>query len=359
MLGPSNAFGDHHFPNRGSFHNGQLHTSNSIVIAAPILDPCPAFAPQTYSQWKREIKLRVAAQQGATESQLLSKVIMVLPQPAKVSGLTYMERTEITPEIRKLSDFMMILDERFGKTDSEKSWAWLNAFTEFSRTSGGNFKGFRARFFRCANRLEALNMKLSDQMIFNKALQSLRLPGNQTPIATSAMETRNAPNDVQASKEITIRMYETHKPSTDRSDVFVASTPPIGDPESSEGNTPSTATVDQSGHTGGVTLPAIDENEITDEWEDESSYEWADPEGVTYLLRQKRPISGRNQPGQMITDTRGSIANFKGVKNGKSSPKGKGKRHLDASDAEPAIAIGGSAHSRFRHKFLWEAKETW
>ena len=168
-------------------------------------------------------------------------------------------------------------------------------------------------------------MKLSDQMIFNKALQALRLPENQTPIVISAMETRNAPNDVQALKEITIRMYETHKPSTDRSDVFVALTPTIGELESSQGNIPSAAIVEQSDHTGVTTLPAIDENEITAEWEDESSYEWTDSEGVTYLLRPKRPVSGRNQPGQMITATRGSIANFKGVKNGKSSPKGKGK----------------------------------
>ena len=65
-------------------------------------------------------------------------------------------------------------------------------------------------------------MTLSDQMIFNKALQALKLPDARTPIAISALETRNPPTDVQALKEITIRMYDTHKPSQGRSDIFTA-----------------------------------------------------------------------------------------------------------------------------------------
>ena len=58
--------------------------------------------------------------------------------------------------------------------------------------------------------------------------------------------------------------------------------------------------------------------------DDASTYEWTDEHAATYLLRPKRPVSGRNQPGQMITATRGSIANFKGYKNGNGPQKGKG-----------------------------------
>ena len=164
--------------------------SQGIMITAPVIDSCPAFTPATYSQWKREVKLRIAGQNGATQTQLLPKLISVLPPPAKISGLTYMEQTEISVESRSINQFTITLDERYGKTDSEKSWAWLNAFTEFTRSPGENFNDFWSRFFRCANRLDALNMKLSDPMVFNKALQALNLPENQTPIVISALETR-------------------------------------------------------------------------------------------------------------------------------------------------------------------------
>ena len=197
-----------------------MHTG--MLMAAPIVDGCPVFTHATYSQWKREVKLWMAAQCGATQTQLLSKLITVLPQPAKISGLTYMEATEITPEIRHIDTFLTTLDGRYGKTDSEKSRAWLNAFTEFTRSTGKNLKDFWARFFRVINRLDALNMKLSDQMVFNKALQALKLPEWQTPIVISALETRQNSNDAQALKEITIRMYETHKTNKDNSDVFTA-----------------------------------------------------------------------------------------------------------------------------------------
>ena len=90
------------------------------MITAPIIDACPAPTPATYPQWKREVKLWADAQNGATETQILPKVISIIPQPAKVTGLTYMERTEFAPETRKLNDFMISPDERYGETDSEK-----------------------------------------------------------------------------------------------------------------------------------------------------------------------------------------------------------------------------------------------
>ena len=297
-----------------------------MLMDAPIIDGCPVFTPATYSQWKREVKLWAAAQCGATQTQLLSKLITVLPQPAKISGLTYMEATEITPESRHINTFLTTLDERYGGTDSEKSRAWLNAFTEFTRDTGGNLKDFWARFPRVINRLGALNMKLSDQMVFNKALQALTLPEGQAPIVISALETRRNPNDVQALKEITIRMYETHKVNKDNSDVSTANT--IPEPcntglDSVRGQSDQNNESMNLDDGNPALLPENAEDPETIDTADE--YEWTDNDGTTYLIKPKRPVSGRNQPGQMITATRGSIANFKGYKNGKSLGKGKGK----------------------------------
>ena len=106
---------DRNLPNRSANWAGNMNPPYGIMITAPIIDACPVFTPQTYSQWKREVKLWIAAQNGASESQLLPELISVLPQPAKVSGLAYMERTEFAPETRKADEFMIIIDELFGK----------------------------------------------------------------------------------------------------------------------------------------------------------------------------------------------------------------------------------------------------
>ena len=73
-------------------------------------------------------------------------MISAIPKPAKIAGLAYMETTEIAPERRKIENFMITLDERYGETDSEKSWAWLNALTEFARLPGGVWKIFGQSF---------------------------------------------------------------------------------------------------------------------------------------------------------------------------------------------------------------------
>ena len=170
-------------------------------------------------------------------------------------------------------------------------------------------------------------MKLSDQMVFSKALQAPKLPEGQTPIAISALETRQSPNDVQALREITIRMYETHRVNMGNSDVFnMARSPdasdhpdPISDGRGS-GNepTPMSGIVEQL-----PGEPTCSPGEIPEDLEE---FEWADLDGATYLVKPKRAPTSRNQPGRMITATRGSIANFKGYQNGKSTGKGKGRQ---------------------------------
>ena len=70
-------------------------------------------------------------------------------------------------------------------------------------------------------------------MIFNKALQALNLPETQLPIVLSALETKNNPNDVIALKDITVRMFETHRVHADRTDIYggaenILAPPPFG-----------------------------------------------------------------------------------------------------------------------------------
>ena len=156
-------------------------------------------------------------------------------------------------------------------------------------------------------------------------MQEFKLPGSQTPIVISSIETSQCPHDVKALKEITIRMYETHKPSKDQSDVFNMEQEDIQMHETPSGDVIQSGIPTEPITPGENGDPEYNPYEGDDPYGNEGEAEWTDENGATYLLRPKRPVAGRNQPGQMITATRGSIANFKGVKNGNGSLKAKGK----------------------------------
>ena len=156
----------------------------------------------------------------ATLSQLLSKIIAVMPQPSKITGLAYMEATEGPPETRNAQALLQQLDTRYGKTDIERSWAWLQEFTAFIRKPSENIKDFWARLQRVATRLGTLNMKMSEEAISPNALQALKLTESHLPIALSDLETNKDSHIVEGLRDITIRMFETHRHAPDRSDVF-------------------------------------------------------------------------------------------------------------------------------------------
>ena len=72
----------------------------TITVPDGMIDNCPAFSPQGYQQWRREVKLRIGAQAGATIAQLLSELIMAIPLSVRIDALTYMGGTEKAPQSR-------------------------------------------------------------------------------------------------------------------------------------------------------------------------------------------------------------------------------------------------------------------
>ena len=80
-------------------HPGPL-VGMQFAIPNAVIDSCPPSAPQGYQQWRREIRLWMGAQAGATTTQLMSKIIMTLPLAVKMDALTYMEVTEKVPQSR-------------------------------------------------------------------------------------------------------------------------------------------------------------------------------------------------------------------------------------------------------------------
>ena len=272
----------------------------SMCYPNMMIDPCPPFTPNMYQNWKREVKLWVAGQPGATVTQILAKLIHVLPLATKTEALTYMESTERCPEGRTVNQIMELMDARYARTDSERACSWLNAFTEFKRESNENYKDFWARFNRCTAKLAALGMAMTDQVIFNRAIQALRVPEGQLPIILSALETRPDRFSIDSLKDITIRMYETHRPKIDSTEVFVTD---------HGQDTVQSSYIDSN---------VADELESDDGWNESMAVTMDD--GSVFLMKPKKPTKARNAPGIHESARRGAVNTFRSIPN----QKGKG-----------------------------------
>ena len=143
---------------------------HKYAAAPPIVDTCPAFAPPTHQHWKRERgRTMVGIANTATTSQILAKIIAALPHPSERAGLSHMEQTSNCSGPRTLQSLMDILGERYRKTDSARSWSWLNRFAEFARHPSGHFGDFWSRFLRETTLLGTLGMQMPDGAQFPKS----------------------------------------------------------------------------------------------------------------------------------------------------------------------------------------------
>ena len=269
-----------------------------------MIDSCPAFTPNTFQNWKREVKLWIAGMPGATVTQILAKLIHALPLSTKTDALLYMESTEKNPESRTVDHIMRLMDTRYGRTDSERACSWLTAFTEFKRESQENYKDFWARFNRCTAKLAALDMPMTQQVIFNRAIQALRLPDGQLPIVLSALEARPDRFSVESLREMTIRMYETHRPKTDTTEVFMTNT------ESQQINP-------EGEHVNNHESEEIGDN---DSWDDSMSVTLES--GAVFLMKPKKPLKPRNAPGMNEAARRGAVNAFRDIPNQRIQTKG-------------------------------------
>ena len=129
--------------------------------APTVVDSFPDFTPSTYQNCERDDRLWQDSYATATTSQLLARAIAALPQHPKLAGMAYRENTGTSPRVGTMQALVDMLGERCGRTDYERSYAWLAQFTESPKAPSENIKDFRARFTRATTPLETLRVEMS------------------------------------------------------------------------------------------------------------------------------------------------------------------------------------------------------
>ena len=130
------------------------------------------------------------------------------------------------------------------------------------KTSGNSGHGPQ----RPITRMKSLGVDMGEDMVFHKAIRSLKLPAGQRPIVLAPLKTTGDATSLKALRGLTIKMYETHKSSVGPTEVYHAqpTLTPIGEQQSEE--------------------------------EEGSGWEMADDSGQVFLMRPKRsPNAGMHR----------------------------------------------------------------
>ena len=77
----------------------QPMAATSVGIHSIVVDACPPFTPGSYSNWRREVRLWITSHEGIPITNLLAKLIMILPASIRVDAMTYMEETENSTQL--------------------------------------------------------------------------------------------------------------------------------------------------------------------------------------------------------------------------------------------------------------------
>ena len=152
-------------------------------------------------------------------------------------------------------------------------------------------------YYRTIAKLKLFDLAMSEEMIFHRAIQALKFPEGQLPIALPALKTSGEETSMGALKDLAIKMYETHRTITDHTDVYH-----LGQETPEE--------CPDGGNASG---------------DNESSWEYTDESGQVFLMKPKKKSKWRNAPGAAEEARRGALANFKGYPNKNSYRFGKGK----------------------------------
>ena len=84
----------------------------------------------------------------------------------------------------------------------------------------GRYGDFRSVFNRAIDKLTSIGLSMNGDMIFHKAPRTILLPDGEFPIVLSALQTSGGSTALKACGELSIRMYGTHRPITDNTDVY-------------------------------------------------------------------------------------------------------------------------------------------
>ena len=104
-----------HAPTQTESHAPTMPGPTQWLLPNGMIDACPSFDPNTFQNWVREVKLWKSAQVGANQTQLISKIVTVLPMNMRMEVLGYLENTESKSETRSVETVIQMLNSRYGK----------------------------------------------------------------------------------------------------------------------------------------------------------------------------------------------------------------------------------------------------
>ena len=145
---------------------------------SPIKHP-PSFDTGNYSNWKEGICFRRDAQSHVREEQLVAELALSSSKVYRPGVMRFMRDTDASRELRTASGVLLALDKEFLRDATERSMEKLQKFNVFKKEHSATIRPYWIRFERLVGELDRHGLKLTAEMRFLKAFQSMELNTSQ------------------------------------------------------------------------------------------------------------------------------------------------------------------------------------
>ena len=277
-----------------------IHTQNgpaNQTINLTISDP-PKFDVNRFESYRRDLLWWRDIHAPIEDSILITTIAVKCTEEVLKSIVSnFLEETRDDRNNRTFGKFVKVLDSHFEKTAQELALGKMSLWTNFERRGSETIRNFWLRYNRVIASLAKSGVKMPDEILFSKALASIRLEKTQLGILMSTLEAKGITKELIELQRISIKLFETS---------FLHATDAILKVE--EGN-------------------ALDPNEelvidvVEGEEEDEVLECFSNNEGEVFEIRKVAPKTKRSRG--LKTNAVNSSRNMYGTNNSSTSNAGK------------------------------------
>ena len=274
-----------------TIHNRNVPANPTINLT--ISDP-PKFDINRFESYRRDLLWWRDINSAVDDSTLITTIAVKCTEEILKSIVSnFLEETRDDRANRTFGNFIRILDSHFEKTAQELALGKMSLWTNFERKGGESIRNYWMRYNRVTASLAKSGIKMPDEILFSKALSSLKLEKVQLGILMSTLESKGITKDMLELQRISVKLFESQ---------FLHATDAI------------------------LKLEEEDQPEIIDELigepvegeEDDEILEcFSNPEGEVFEIRKVAPKSKRSKG--LRTNAVNSSRNFYAGSNGNTS----------------------------------------
>ena len=190
-----------------TLHNRNVPANHTINLT--ISDP-PKFDVNRFESYRRDLFWWRDINSAVDDSTLITTIAVKCTEEILKSIVSnFLEETRDDRVNRTFGHFIRILDSHFEKTAQELALGKMSLWTNFERKVGESIRNYWLRYNRVTASLAKSGIKMPAEILFSKALASLKLEKVQLGILMSTLESKGITKDLLELQRISVKLFES------------------------------------------------------------------------------------------------------------------------------------------------------